>query len=241
MLVPRSAEAVFAFFEAQDGLDERRGNNRNWISEACQIIDAWCVMGKSVAYLAAGFNTEGKILDFAHAQDGPGWAQPGNMPQVDGLGYRQRYRWGCAYTWDEADFAAESGRWTTDLDAFVPGCTVLINHNGRGGARNVNSHTAVGIERSGGRTLTWNGNISNRIRQAEWSDNVVEGFAIPAFVTSPQEDDLTEPQEQMLIRTHDRATEALNEARAANKKAQELGGLNLEMNRKIDELLAKLK
>lgn len=189
-MVPRSVEAIHAFYEAQDGLGEPWGNNDNWITRACGIIDAWCVMTAWMARLAAGFNPTGQILDFGSPDNPPAWAQ--SLPDAAGVGFGSTYRWGSAYVWAEKSYAESAGRWTTDFDRVVPGATVCVNHNGRGGARNVNSHLAEFIGWApDGSALTWNGNVSNSIRQARWSKDVIEGFCLPdlAVASSPSKED----------------------------------------------------
>lgn len=198
MMVARSVEAIHAFYEAQNGLGENPpGSNANWITKACGIRDAWCVMTVWVARIAAGFNPTGQILDFGSPQNPPAWAA--SLPNVDGVGFGSTYRWGSAYVWAEQSYAEQAGRWTADYDEARPGDSVCINHNGRGGTRNVNSHLAEFIAWAGdGSALTWNGNVGNQICQARWSRNQIEGFCHPELVSDPspspsKEDEMFSP------------------------------------------------
>lgn len=187
VLVPRTPEAVFAFFESQKDLGEYPGHsNNNWITHACHFDGSpWCAMCVSLAYIAAGFNESGQILDLSNP---PNWRDP--VPNIAGLGFGTTYRWGSAYTWSFASDAAKAGRWSTDLDSAKPGDTVLINHNGRGQARDNNSHTCLFTgERDRSGFLTWNGNISDTVKLAYWTNSEVEGFCHPAFVSTSQQPD----------------------------------------------------
>lgn len=187
MLLPRSAEAVLAFHEAQEGLGENPpGSNANWITDAAGIGHvAWCVIDVWTARLAAGFNDDGKLLDFGTPASPPAWGR-NPLPTTGGVGFGSTYRWGSAYVWAEASYAEQAGRWHPDLDDWAPGDSVCVNYNGRGGARTTNSHLATLIERvPGGNLRCWNGNISNRITVADFTPDRVEGLCRPAFVTSP--------------------------------------------------------
>lgn len=57
---------------------------------------------------------------------------------------------------------------------------------------------------------------------------------------SQGDDDLTGAQEQMLIRTHDRATEALTQASQANAKAQDIGIAVEDIMKTLVEIKAKV-
>lgn len=179
---PRSPQAVFAFYEAQNGLGEPGGVNDNWITQACRFVGSpWCLMMVSMAHLAAGFNPSRQVLDFGSPSIPPSWAK--DLPIVDGLGLASDYRWGSAYTWAIVNHAVASRRWHPDLDSGRPGDTVIVNHNGRGGRRDDNSHGCTLISRNGdGSFLTWNGNVGDRVCKANWSAGVVEGFARPAYL-----------------------------------------------------------
>ncbi len=197
MLIPRSVEALHAFYEAQAGLGEPGGSNDNWITRAFNLgAVAWCVETVWTARLAAGFNTTGQILDFGTPANPPAWGiNP--LPTPDGVGFGSTYRQGSAYVWEEQRFAEAAGRWTTNFDEARPGDSVCVNHNGRGANRDPNSHLAEFIAWApDGSAITWNGNVLNQICQARWSRGVIEGFCHPNFVTSPapsQEDEMFSP------------------------------------------------
>lgn len=188
MLLPRSPEAVLAFHEAQEGLGEPCGSNCNWITNAWGIgHEPWCVGTVWVSRIAAGFNESGKLLDFGTPASPPAWGR-NPLPTPDGVGFGSTYRWGSAYVWEEARYASDAGRWHPDLDDWQPADSVCVNYNGRGGARDSNSHLATLIERlPNGNLRCWNGNISNRITVADFTPDRVEGLCRPAFVVAAPE------------------------------------------------------
>lgn len=192
----RSPEAVFAFFAAHDGLGEPNGRNANWITHACHFDgSAWCIMAASLAYLAAGFNPSGKVLEFGTPSRPPSWAA--SVPDMKDIGFGTTYRWGSAYVWAVANAAAATGRWVSEVDDGRPGDWMMINLNGRGRARDVNSHGCVAIKQNADRSwLSWNGNWGDRVVKATFSPSQIEGFARPAFNTT-LEDDLSSAAEDI--------------------------------------------
>lgn len=179
----RSAAAVVAWFEANDGMGEYPdGSNRNAVTEWTGWPAAWCIMALSRALWAAGYNDgERLVVPGVATTHWFGWAYTpaiarcfadaglyGNEPRYGSLGI-------VVYP--------SSGRWVDDTWRMPGdhGCLVVAVCDASGAIIPWDDQGRPSRPQDVAQVVTWDGNISNRIGMHRRSRSMFHGFGYPPY------------------------------------------------------------